>query len=97
MDSGDGRIERELHPTPLQEEVGVASGEWLVAITTSDLRGAGTDANVSIQVSNLLVWMDVMLYKLHNQGPCTVSVISQISKLLHGHGHGCETLPVSMA
>lgn len=50
LDSGDGRIERKLHPLISQEPAKVDS-TWTVHVWTSDIRGAGTDANVSIQVS----------------------------------------------
>ncbi len=52
VDSGDGRIERELHPLPASEE-GACQGvwsKWTIHVWTSDMRGAGTDANVTIQV-----------------------------------------------
>ena len=50
MDTGDGRIERELHP--LTEQDGEEGrGTFTVHVWTSDMRGAGTDANVTIQVS----------------------------------------------
>lgn len=51
-DEEDGRIERELHPVVLQggrEEGG--QNVWQVIVWTSDLRGAGTDAQVTLQVS----------------------------------------------
>ena len=50
MDCDDGRIERELHPSVGGEE-GDGGREWRVTVWTSDIRGAGTDANVTIQVS----------------------------------------------
>ncbi len=55
-DEEDGRIERELHPTVTQGgrkgEEGEEEGRaWQVTVWTSDLRGAGTDANVTLQVS----------------------------------------------
>ena len=49
MDSGDGRIERELHPL-VAETSAEERGKWTVHMYTSDIRGAGTDANVTIQV-----------------------------------------------
>ena len=55
MDSGDGRIERELHPLIVDrtERSGVEGhGNWEIRVWTSDIRGAGTDANVTLQVSN---------------------------------------------
>ena len=54
MDSGDGRIERELHPLVVgggeSSEV-EGQGTWEIRVWTSDIRGAGTDANVTLQVS----------------------------------------------
>ena len=51
MDSGDGRIERELHPLITDDKNGQCSnGKWTVHIWTSDIRGAGTDANVTLKV-----------------------------------------------
>ena len=54
MDSGDGRIERELHPLVVgrakRSEV-EERGNWEIQVWTSDIRGAGTDANVTLQVS----------------------------------------------
>ena len=49
LDEGDGRIERELHRSvqPVKAEAGK---EWTVHVWTSDIRGAGTDANVTLQV-----------------------------------------------
>lgn len=56
MDSGDGRIERELHPLVVggaeRSEV-EGWGIWEIRVLTSDIRGAGTDANVTLQVSNM--------------------------------------------
>ena len=49
MDCDDGRIERELHPSSRGE--GDGEREWRVTVWTSDVRGAGTDANVTLQVS----------------------------------------------
>ena len=57
MDSGDGRIERELHPVVVggSERSEVERwGNWEVRVWTSDIRGAGTDANVTLQVSNII-------------------------------------------
>ena len=55
MDSGDGRIERELHPLVVgradRSEV-ERQGNWEIRVWTSDIRGAGTDANVTLQVSS---------------------------------------------
>ena len=48
-DEEDGRIERELHPT-VAGDVGEEGRVWMVSVWTSDIRGAGTDANVTIQV-----------------------------------------------
>ena len=48
MDCDDGRIERELHA--VKEERERSDEEWVVRVWTSDMRGAGTDATVSIQV-----------------------------------------------
>ena len=54
MDSGDRRIERELHPLVVggaeRSEV-EGRGNWEIQVWTSDIRGAGTDANVTLQVS----------------------------------------------
>ncbi len=50
LDSGDGRIERELHPCHASQDEGAVSTLWTVHVWTSDMRGAGTDANVTIQV-----------------------------------------------
>ena len=54
MDSGDGRIERELHPLVVggseRSEV-EGRGNWEVRVWTSDIRGA---ANVTLQVSNIV-------------------------------------------
>lgn len=50
MDSCDGRIERELHPL-VTETCKEGRGKWTVHTYTSDIRGAGTDANVTLQVS----------------------------------------------
>ena len=51
-DTGDGRIERELHPllTPHSAHHSDHALPWEVRVFTSDLRGAGTDANVTLQV-----------------------------------------------
>ena len=51
LDAGDGRIERELHPTVEEKEGGGGERRWRVHVWTSDIRGAGTDANVTLQVS----------------------------------------------
>ena len=54
MDNGDGRIERELHPSvdeSFSEKI-EKLGSWVVRVWTSDIRGAGTDANVTLQVGN---------------------------------------------
>ena len=51
LDTGDGRIERELHPTVEEKEGGGGERRWRVHVWTSDIRGAGTDANVTLQVS----------------------------------------------
>lgn len=50
LDTGDGRIERELHPLLPNSTHSDHSLPWEIRTFTSDLRGAGTDANVSIQV-----------------------------------------------
>lgn len=47
-DRGDGRIRRELHPH--QHSATPTSSTWDIHIVTSDLRGAGTDANVTLQL-----------------------------------------------
>lgn len=47
-DKGDGRIRRELHPR--LPTVPPTSSTWDIHIITSDTRGAGTDANVTLQV-----------------------------------------------
>ena len=54
MDNGDGRIERELHPSVDKSfsEKREKLGSWEVRVWTSDIRGAGTDANVTLQVGN---------------------------------------------
>ncbi len=49
-DTGDGRIERELHPLVPNDGHSKHSLPWEVSVLTSDLRGAGTDANVTLQV-----------------------------------------------
>ena len=49
LDTGDGRIERELHPT-VEGEGGGGGRRWKVHVWTSDIRGAGTDASVTLQV-----------------------------------------------
>ena len=56
MDSGDGRIERELHPLVNEAERSEVDGRgnWEVRVWTSDIRGAGTDANVTLQVSTIV-------------------------------------------
>ena len=51
LDTGDGRIERELHPTVEEKEGGGGERRWRVHVWTSDIRGAGTDATVTLQVS----------------------------------------------
>ena len=51
LDAGDGRIERELHPTVEEKEGRGGERRWRVHVWTSDIRGAGTDANVTLQVS----------------------------------------------
>lgn len=66
MDSGDGRIERELHPLHSPQDKG-ASSQWTVHVWTSDLRGAGTDANVTIQV-HLLCTLTVIM-QAHSNTP----------------------------
>ena len=53
LDAGDGRIERELHPTVEEKEGRRGERRWRVHVWTSDIRGAGTDANVTLQVSQL--------------------------------------------
>ena len=53
LDAGDGRIERELHPTVEEKEGRGGERRWRVHVWTSDIRGAGTDANVTLQVSQL--------------------------------------------
>ena len=53
LDEGDGRIERELHPSPTCGEDEGGSG-WRVNVWTSDIRGAGTDAQVTLQVSSVI-------------------------------------------
>lgn len=47
LDTGDGRTERELHPSLLSS---APPSPWEVQVFTSDLRGAGTDANVTLQL-----------------------------------------------
>ena len=76
MDSGDGRIERELHPliTDDGDKNGQCSdGKWTVHIWTSDIRGAGTDANVTLKV----------LGSNHNMTMCITSLL--ISRALSMH------------
>ena len=48
LDTGDARIVRELHP--LVDAKSNCSLEWEIRVFTSDLRGAGTDANVTLQI-----------------------------------------------
>lgn len=49
-DTGDGRTERELHPLCSHTPTSDHTLPWEVRVFTSDLRGAGTDANVTFQV-----------------------------------------------
>ena len=46
---GDGRLERELypgHPEPPLQPQGPQATEYTIDVITSDISGAGTDANV---------------------------------------------------
>ena len=47
---GDGHIERELHLSVPPHAHFNADSEWEVNVFTSDLRGAGTDAKVTLQI-----------------------------------------------
>ena len=51
VDCEDGEIERELH-AQVEHVKGSGGGDegWMVRVWTSDMRGGGTDATVSIQV-----------------------------------------------
>ena len=48
MDTGDGRIERELHP--IDQDCTHSSHTWEIHVFTSNLRDAGTDANVTLKI-----------------------------------------------
>lgn len=50
LDGGDGHIERELHPSLPRSSNFNFNSKWEVHVFTSDLRGAGTDAGVTLQV-----------------------------------------------
>ena len=50
LDIGDGRTQRELHPLHPNTPTSDHTLPWEVRVFTSDLRGAGTDANVTFQV-----------------------------------------------
>ena len=65
VDDGDGRIERELHPLLPSEDKGAGQGvwsQWTVHVWTSDMRGAGTDANVSLQVQPYTSSLFILLF-----------------------------------
>ena len=81
MDSGDGRIERELHPL-VEESVseGKGQGNWEVKVWTSDIRGAGTDANVTLQVKSLSLSLSL-------SSPSLSLSLSLLSSLLPSHIH----------
>jgi hypothetical protein len=57
---GDGLIERELYEQVESRETHKAKNIWLVWMWTSDIRGAGTDAQVTIQVYGNLGKTDII-------------------------------------